>query len=202
MYSSSASPRTSRPARSQLFRSHDQRSPRTAHPLSRSLSPPASPRSCPCLCTERRRNNHSASPRAQPHADATPRAPPNERVLPRQILQRLTVWPPILAFTGHDPGRHVILPAQLLLMSLHGPPVQRSLSITRAHNRQTPAMRRGLALAATPKQLFWSRFQGHVDSTAFSSLNFFSTPSPPSSDLARQLHSFSSHATAATAATQ
>ena len=106
MYSSSASPRTSRPARSQLFRSHDQRSPRTAHPLSRSLSPPASPRSCPCLCTERRRNNHSASPRAQPHADATPRAPPNERVLPRQILQRLTVWPPtILAFTaGHDPG--------------------------------------------------------------------------------------------------
>ena len=100
------------------------------------------------------------------------------------------------------PGRHIILPAQLLLMSLHGAPVQRSLSITRAHNRQTPAMRRGLALAATPKQLFWSRFQGHVDSTAFSSLHFFSTPSPPSSDLARQLHSFSSHATAATVATQ
>ena len=99
VYSSSASPRTSRPARSQLFRSHDQRSPRTAHPLSRSLSPPASPRSCPCLCTERRRNNHSASPRAQPHADATPRAPPNERALPRQILQRLTVWLPTILDT-------------------------------------------------------------------------------------------------------
>ena len=186
MYSSSASPRTSRPARSQLFRSHDQRSPRTAHPLSRSLSPPASPRSCPCLCTERRRNNHSASPRAQPHADATPRAPPNERVLPRQILQRLTVWPPTIlavAVQGTFPGRHIILPAQLLLMSLHGAPVQRSLSITRAHNRQTPAMRRGRALAA--HRMFWSRFQGHVDSTAFSSLHFFSTPNPPSSDLAR-----------------
>ena len=187
MYSSSASPRTSRPARSQLFRSHDQRSPRTAHPLSRSLSPPASPRSCPCLCTERRRNNHSASPRAQPHADATPRAPPNERVLPRQILQRLTVWPPTIlavAVQGTFPGRHIILPAQLLLMSLHGAPVQRSLSITRAHNRtQTPATPgRGLALAAAlPNHCsgIIHFIEGHVDNTAvqlYSSLNFFSTP--------------------------
>ena len=76
------------------------------------------------------------------------------------------------------PGRHIILPAQLLLMSLHGAPVQRSLSITRAHNRQTPAMRRGRALAATPNVLeSLPRPRGQY---SLQLAPFFFYPSPPS----------------------
>ena len=148
VYTSSASPHTTQPARA--LKSCPTTRCRVAAP-----SPPASPASSITSFT------HTRGAPPAPQLDVQP-APPhahrrtNESCHVRSCNDSLCGRPPSSTlYRVHDPGRprNIILPAQLLLMSLHGAPVQRSLSITRAHNRQTPAMRRGLALAATPNVL-------------------------------------------------